>query len=267
MQLSELLLPWLCVVVLAAFYALVFRVLLRRRVSKVLAWLAFAGAVGVVALAVAGFYLMPIRTSLAAGLMSEFQAATSFGAMFQLALLYAALPEEAVKIGVVLLLLTLFPGRLRHRSEPAELLLYAALGFAMSESLLYVAGFSLMPQVKEHLMGFALMRGFLGSLLHALLGMVAGSALALSWQTRWRWLGAGVGYGSAVLLHASFDGSLLHLVFTTMSGRSGNLVVDAGPAVAPFLASSVALLVFAVAGMWSSRRLAEAPPIVELPQK
>ena len=267
MQWGELIGPWLCVIGLALAYALAFRLLLRRRVPAGLACLAFVGTVIAVVLAVMGFYLLPIRASFTSSLMAEFQAATGFRAMFRLALLYAGLPEEAVKIGVVVLLLVLLPGRLRHRSVPAELLLYSALGFAMTESLLYVAGFSLMPQVKEHLVAFALMRGLFGGLLHALLGMVAGYALAVSWQTSWRLLGIGAAYVVAVLLHAGFDGSLLHVVFESMSGRSGNLVVDAGPAVAPFLASSVTLLVLAVGGIWSSRRLSEAPDAVTVPDK
>src|SRR5262249_19204222 len=152
------------------------------------------------------------------GLLSDLQAATTFGTMFKLALFYAAVPEEAVKIGVVVLLLVLLPNWLKHGSDPAEMLLYSALGFALCESLLYVAGFSTMPQFKDHLIVFAVTCGIFGGLLHGLLGMVAGFLLSWRWRTGQRWLWVMIAYGLAILLHATFDGSLLHLVFAGMAG-------------------------------------------------
>lgn len=259
MQLTSLLLPWLCVAVISFIFALLYRWLFRRRLDIGLAWLAFGASTGLVALFVGIAVLTAIGHSFAPAFLRDLQAATTFGMMFKLALIYAALPEEAVKIGITILLLVLLPRRVAHGSDPAEMLLYAAIGFSLCESLLYVAGFSAMPQYREHLMAFAAGRGVFGSLLHALLAMVAGFLLARGWRTTRRWLWAAIAYALAVLLHASFDGSLLHMVFQGLGFTAPDTAVAAepGPALAILATSAITLFVLAVIGLWRSRRLAD----------
>ena len=259
MQLTSLIFPWLCVVVISFIFSLLCRWLFRRRLNIGFAWLAFGICTGLVALFVGVALATPVGHAFAPAFMGDLQSATTFGAMFKLALIYAALPEEAVKIGSTVLLLVLLPKWVRHASDPAEMLLYAAIGFALCESLLYVAGFSVLPQYREHLMAFAVVRGLSGGLLHALLAMVAGFILARGWQTPQRWLWVAIAYGLAVLLHASFDGSLLHLVLqgVGLGASNGAPPPAAGPAAAILGASVITLLILAGIGLWRSRRLAD----------
>jgi RsiW-degrading membrane proteinase PrsW (M82 family) len=256
-QWNSLVLPCLCVIGVTLVYGLLVRWLLRGRLNGLLAGAAFAGSAGVIVLGIAACFFTSFEQAVAPGLLANLQAATSFGKMFKLALIYAALPEEAVKIGIVLLLLLLLRRRVRHGSDPAEMLLYSALGFAMCESLLYVVGFATMPQFRDHLVIFAVARGIFGGFLHALLGMVAGFLLARRWGSSQRWLWVLIAYGSAVLLHASFDGSLLHLVFQGLIGQSsGTPPVDTGASVVIFAGSAIVLLILAFLSLWRSRRLA-----------
>jgi len=255
--LSNLILPWLCVLGVTLGYGLLVRWLFRARLDMRLAWAAFGASACVVALCLGAVFISDLGRAFAPPLLIDLQAATTFGAMFRFALIYAALPEEAVKIGVVLLLLALLRRRLKHGSDPAEMLLYSALGFAMCESLLYVAGFATMPQFKGHLIIFAVARGIFGGLLHALLGMVAGSLLARQWRSQRKWAWVLIAYGMAVLLHASFDGSLLHLVFQGFGGEQSDVALqpDAGVSVFIFVGSAIVLLILASLGLRRSRRL------------
>jgi hypothetical protein len=108
-------------------------------------------------------------------------------------------------------------------------------------------------------MAFAVSRAVSGGLLHALLAMVAGYILARGWQSARRWIWVVAAYVLAALLHASFDGSLLHLVFQGMGlgGTEGTATAQAGPSVAILGASAATLLILAVIGLWRSRRLTD----------
>ena len=255
--------PGLCVLAMTLVYALLVRWLFRRRLDGRLAWFAFLATGLFVGLVIGSFLVSSLGQSLAPYAMTELQDATTLNAMFKLALLYAALPEEAVKIGIVVILLLLASRWQRSRSDPAELLLYAALGFATCESLLYVVAAAGVPQFRDHLLGFAVLRGVFGGLLHGLLAMVAGFFLAWRWQSAQRWLWLLLAYAIAVLLHAAFDGSLLHLVITSIKEANNNdLTATVGAMLMPFLASAVLLLVLGLVGLFGSRRLGRsaAPP-------
>jgi hypothetical protein len=262
LNLDVLAIPFLSVIGVTAFYALLMRWLFRRRLTIGLAAAALFGTAGLVALALALFALAGWETSFVPLLLKDLQAATTLQGMIHLALIYAALPEEAAKIGIVVLLLVLFGGKARQRSDPAEMLLYAALGFALCESLLYVVGFSKMPDFQDHLIVFAVARGLFGGLLHGLLALVAGFCLARFWNSGARWLGLLLAYGVAVVLHASFDGSLLHLVFrnlaqtqaeTGLPGAGGETGAGLGALVLGL--SFLTLLILAILGLVRSRRL------------
>lgn len=269
MQIDLLLAPGLCVVVVTLIYTALVRWLFRGRLDLRLACLSFATSAGFVAASIGLFFIGHVGAGFGPSLLSELQAATTFDKMFRLALLYAALPEEAVKIGVVVVLLLMLQHRQRYGSDPAEMLLYSALGFAMSESLLYVVGFTALPQFKDHMLTFGAIRGIFGGFLHGLLGMVAGYLLARRWQSSQKWLWLLIAYAAAVLLHASFDGSLLHLVFKGMRARSSEagLPVDGSGSLAKFLASAAALLIFALIALLRSRRLDSHSVIVPGPSR
>jgi len=254
MQLTALPVPALCVIGVTALYGLLVRWFFRRRLDLRLAWLAFAASAGLVAIVLAGIFLSGIDHGFADSLFRHLQTATDFATMFRLALIYAALPEEAVKIGVVVGLLLWLGRWQKYRSDPAEMLLYSALGFAVCESLLYVVAFGEMPQFQSHLVVFAVTRGIFGGLIHALLGMVAGCLLAWRWQSSQRWFWLTLAYAIAVLLHASFDGSLLVLVFHGLNRKADIIPAEAARLVLPLLASALALLVLAILGLVCSRR-------------
>jgi RsiW-degrading membrane proteinase PrsW (M82 family) len=257
LNINALIMPWFCVIGVTIIYAALVRWLFRGRLDSRFAWAAFAGSTIIVILCIALFFVASLDHLFSPALLSDLQAATTFGRMFKLALIYAALPEEAVKIGVVLLLLVLMPQRLRHASDPAQMLLYSALGFAMCESMLYVAGFATMSEFRGHLIVFAVARGIFGGLLHALLAMVAGFLLARQWRSRQKWIWAPIAYGAAALLHAAFDGSLLHLVFQEMAGGQSGVALSPGlsGSVVVFAACAVILLCLALLCLWRSRRL------------
>jgi hypothetical protein len=247
--------PGLCVLATSLIYAVVVRWLFRRRLDARLGWFAFLATAVFIGLVTGGFLASSLGQSLAPVAAAELQKATSFTTVFKLALFYAALPEEATKIGIVVILL-LSLSRWRHsRSDPAEMLIYAALGFATSESLLYVAAAAELPQFREHLIGFAILRGIFGGLLHGLLAMVAGFFLAWQWQSAQRWLWLFCAYALAVLLHAAFDSSLLHLVLESIRGASDNLAEAAGTLLIPFLAIAALLLLLGLTALFASRRL------------
>lgn len=254
--------PGLCVLATTLVYALLVRWLFRWRLDWRLSWIAFLATGLTVGLIVGSFFVGAVGRSLAPYVMAELQGATTLSGMFRLALLYAALPEEAVKIGVAVILLLLASRWQRSRSDPAELLLYAALGFATCESLLYVAAAASVPQFRTHLLGFAALRGVFGGLLHGLLAMVAGFFLAWRWQSAQRWLWLLIAYAVAVLLHAAFDGSLLHLVLISIKAANSDLTPAAAvPELMSFLASAALLLLLGLVGLFGSRRLGRnAPP-------
>lgn len=87
------------------------------------------------------------------------------------AFLFAALPEEALKIGIIALLAL----RARDFDEPMDGVVYGAavgLGFAALENILYVVG------AKDHWQGVAVMRGVLSVPFHGALGAIAGAYIA-----------------------------------------------------------------------------------------
>lgn len=257
MQLTTLWLPFLCVIGITALYGGLFRWLFRGGLDQRLAWLTFAASAGLIGLSLAGFFLGNLGPAFMPGLLAALQSATSLPSMIQLALTYAALPEEAVKIGAVVLLLLLLPRWIRNASDPAEMLLYSALGFAMCESLLYVIGFAETPQFQDHLIVFALMRGVFGGLLHASLALVAGFGLAGHWRTPARWLWVLISYATAVVFHATFDGSLLHLVFQSLGQTAADSAAkdDTSQTAIIFGLCFVLLLILAVLSLRRSRRL------------
>jgi protease PrsW len=130
------------------------------------------------------------------------------------ALLFAALPEEVLKIGVIAWLAL----RARDFDEPMDGVVYGVavgLGFAALENVLYVVG------AKEHWQGVAVMRGVLSVPFHGALGAIAGGYIA-----RARFGGALGGHiyrpGQRrrllvmallvpVVLHAAFDAALFSL--------------------------------------------------------
>ena len=122
MQLTALPVPALCVIGVTALYGLLVRWFFRRRLDLRLAWLAFAASAGLVAIVLAGIFLSGIDHGFADSLFRHLQTATDFATMFRLALIYAALPEEAVKIGVVVGLLLWLGRWQKYRSDPAEML-------------------------------------------------------------------------------------------------------------------------------------------------
>ena len=257
--------PGLCVLATSLIYALLIRWLFRRRLDARLAWVAFLATGIFVGGVIGSFFVSSLGQSLAPIAAAELQAATTLGAMFRLALLYAALPEEAAKIGIAVILLLSVSRWQRSRSDPAELLIYAALGFATCESLLYVVAAAELPQFRDHLLGFAVLRGIFGGLLHGLLAMVAGFFLAWRWQSTQRWLWLLCAYAVAVLLHAAFDGSLLHLVLESIKQADNGLAAAMGGLLIPFLTSAALLLVLGLIGLFGSRRLGRTlPPPVAL---
>jgi RsiW-degrading membrane proteinase PrsW (M82 family) len=176
--------------------------------------------------------------------------------MIRLALTYAALPEESVKIGAVVLLLLVLPRWVQNASDPAEMLVYSALGFAVCESLLYVIGFAETPQFQDHLIVFALVRGIFGGLLHVSLALVAAFSLAGHWRTSARWLWVLIAYATAVVFHATFDGSLLHLVFQRLQSTPETAATDdTGQTAVIFGLTFIILVSLAVLSVRRSRRL------------
>lgn len=115
------------------------------------------------------------------------------------ALLGVAVPEEAVKLAAVMIVV-------RRRDEFDELLdgavygVTAAMGFALLENILYVFG-------SEDAMSVALLRGFTAIPLHALAGGFMGLAIA-----RFRIVSKGSigsGFLIAVLIHGLYDWFLM----------------------------------------------------------
>ncbi len=272
-NLAHLWLPFVIVTAVVAVYALLFRALFARPVQVGLAAGAFAGSLVLVGIGIAIFFFAKLEGVLVTGLLGGLQQATGLGGMLRLALIYAALPEEALKIGVVVLLLLIGRRQIRHPNDAAQLLLFSALGFALPESLLYVCGFASMPEFQTGLPAFALMRGALGALLHLLLGLIAGLCLlrvcvpgADGWRRRWIWFLPS--YLLAVLAHAAFDGSLLRLIFQSLAEQQGQQSADIDlttqiPAILPttliVIAVSLTLTVCGLVSLWRILRADGAP--------
>jgi len=92
-------------------------------------------------------------------------------ASYQDALLFAAIPEEALKVSIIALLAL----RARDFDEPMDGVVYGAavgLGFAALENILYLAG------AKDHWQSVAVMRGVLSVPFHGALGAIAGAFIA-----------------------------------------------------------------------------------------
>jgi RsiW-degrading membrane proteinase PrsW (M82 family) len=132
----------------------------------------------------------------------------------QNALFFAAIPEEALKIGIIALLCL----RARDFDEPMDGVVYGAavgLGFAALENILYVV------HAEDSWQGVAVTRGVLSVPFHGALGVIAGAYLA-----RARFGGALGGYAHdpghrqrllvlafvvPVVLHSVFDGAIFSL--------------------------------------------------------
>ena len=109
-NINALIMPWFCVIGVTIVYAALVRWLFRGRLDVRLAWAGFAGSTAIAILCIASFFVGSMDHIFSPALLNDLQAAATFGKMFKLALVYAALPEEAVKIGVVLLLLEMLLG-------------------------------------------------------------------------------------------------------------------------------------------------------------
>src|SRR5262245_5798263 len=130
--------PSAIIVVVVACYALLFRYLFAWRVHGGLALAAFAGSLAMVGLGFVVFFNVKLQGMLVTGLLGQLQNGADLAGMLRVALVYAALPEEAVKVGVVALLLLIAGRHIRRPNDPAQLLVFSALGFALPESLLYL---------------------------------------------------------------------------------------------------------------------------------
>ncbi|MET1027775.1 MAG: PrsW family glutamic-type intramembrane protease [Dongiaceae bacterium] len=249
------------IVLVVACYALLFRYLFAWRVQGGLALAAFAGSLAIVGLGCALFFFTKLPGVLVTGLLGGLQNGADLAGMLRLALIYAALPEEAVKIGVVALLLLVAGRQMRRPNDPAQLLVFSALGFALPESLLYLYGFAAMPEFRDSLMLFAVMRGTVGALLHVLLALIAGRFLLPLWtadaRRGWRWLWLVPAYLAAVAAHAVFDGSLLHLIFQGLAARQAQQggAFDPMAMIPSVLPGAAAALLLIIGGFLSLRRI------------
>ncbi|MDY0882686.1 PrsW family glutamic-type intramembrane protease [Dongia soli] len=252
-------LPFAVVIFISGLYVLLFRRLFPYPVSGRLALLAFAANIAFVLAGVALFATTGLGTNLTSALQRDLQAAHDLQASLSLAFIYAALPEEALKIGIVALLLKCGTSRLRHPSDGFQLLLSAALGFALIESCIYVYVLGDQAELSRSLLAFALLRGALGALLHSLLAMVAGYFLLSLWPARGnRWLWLAAAYIAAVILHAAFDGSLLNLIFQGDGATDGDVTsgletIDPRSIAVPAVVWMISTVVLVIFGLWGLR--------------
>ena len=254
--------PFAIVVMVVACYALLFRYLFAWRVHGGLALIAFIGSLALVGLGIGVFSIAKLQGVLVTGLLANLQNAADLTGMLRLALIYAALPEEAVKIGVVVLLLLIAGRQVRRPNDPAQLLVFAALGFALPESLLYVYGFAAIPEFRDNLPLFAALRAAVGAFLHVMLALIAGVFLLPLWAVpgirrgvRWLWLIPA--YLAAVAVHALFDGSLLHLIFQGLAARETRQEGQFDPIslIPSVLPGAAAAMLLVVGGFLSLRRI------------
>jgi protease PrsW len=146
---------------------------------------------------------------------------------YQDALLFAAVPEEAIKVSIIALLAL----RARDFDEPMDGVVYGAavgLGFAAFENVLYLIGGG------EHWQSIAVVRGVLSVPFHGAVGVIAGAYIA---RARFAHALGAHGHSSGhrrrmfiaaflvpTILHALFDGALFSLknaptgAFGTSSG-------------------------------------------------
>jgi len=133
---------------------------------------------------------------------------------YQDALLFAAAPEEAIKVSIIALLAL----RARDFDEPMDGIVYGAavgLGFAALENVLYVLGGG------EHWQSIAIVRGVLSVPFHGAVGVIAGAYIA---RARFGHALGGHGHSPGhrrrmliaaflvpTVLHALFDGALFSL--------------------------------------------------------
>ena len=139
-------------------------------------------------------------------------------AAYQKAMLFAAIPEEALKVSIIAILAQ----RARDFDEPMDGVVYGVavgLGFAALENVGYLAG------TGAHWGGLAIVRGVLSVPFHGALGAIAGAYIA-----RARFGGALGGHAHSpssrqhlmikawvipMLLHGLFDGALFGIAKTT----------------------------------------------------
>lgn len=259
MMVQQMWLPFAVVILVSALYVLLFRSLFPQAVNGRLAVLAFGGNIAVVLVGVALFAKTGFGPNLTSALQRDLQAGHDLKASLLLAFTYAALPEEALKIGVVALLLKCSPSHLRQASDGFQLLLSAALGFALVESCIYVYVLGDQAELSHSLLAFALLRGALGALLHSLLAMVAGYFLLSLWSPagyRWLWLAAA--YIAAIILHAAFDGSLLNLIFQSGGMSDGDVMtgpeaIDPRSVAVPAMVWVISTALLVIGGLWGLR--------------
>lgn len=265
---QQMWLPFAVVILVSALYLLLFRSLFPQAVGGRLALLAFGGNIAFILLGVALFAMTGLGSALTSALQRNLQTAHDLKTSLLLAFTYAALPEEALKIGVVALLLKCNATRLQQPSDGFQLLLAAAIGFALIESCIYVYVLGDQAELSHSLLAFALLRGALGALLHSLLAMVAGYFLLSLWPpSGYRWLWLAVAYIAAVVLHAAFDGSLLNLIFRggEMAGgdmTAGSQDIDPRSVAVPAIVWILSTVLLLISGLWglraALRRTAEA---------
>jgi RsiW-degrading membrane proteinase PrsW (M82 family) len=259
MMAQQMWLPFAVVILVSALYALLFRSLFPQAVNGRLALFALGGNIAVVLVGVALFAKTGLGSGLTSALQRDLQTAHDLKGSLLLAFTYAALPEEALKIGVVALLMKCCPSRLRQPSDGFQLPLSAALGFALIESCIYVYVLGDQAELSRSLVAFALLRGALGALLHSLLAMVAGYFLLSLWPAsgyRWLWLTAA--YIAAVILHAAFDGSLLNLIFQGGGISDGDVMtgqedIDPHSIAVPAMVWMISTALLVSSGLWGLR--------------
>jgi hypothetical protein len=160
-------------------------------------------------------------------------------------LLFAAMPEEAIKVSIIALLSL----RARDFDEPMDGVVYGAavgLGFAALENILYVAGGG------EHWQSIAVVRGVLSVPFHGAVGVIAGAYIA---RARFgHALGAHghspghrrrmfiLAYAVPMVLHALFDGAL----FSFQNAPTGAFGTPSGAVML-----TLAILLVPVAGFGS----------------
>ena len=94
-NINALIMPWFCVIGVTIVYAALVRWLFRGRLDVRLAWAGFAGSTAIAILCIASFFVGSMDHIFSPALLNDLQAAATFGKMFKLALVYAAIPDDA----------------------------------------------------------------------------------------------------------------------------------------------------------------------------
>jgi RsiW-degrading membrane proteinase PrsW (M82 family) len=128
---------------------------------------------------------------------------TDLWSALRVVVLTVGLPEEGVKFVAAMTALVLF-SRAATPAEAFQAALFAAIGFAIVENMLYARAFA------EASLLIAFGRGIIASFVHSLMAMIQGIFLARFVRTGWRrWHLPVIGYLCAAAAHAGFDWGML----------------------------------------------------------